>query len=475
MSTADNARKRPDFLDNAFTPKPKDPANDPLAELARLIGQADPFAEQPAPRKPAPSLRADDRPAPEWLSRPAPAQDYDDNNYRPAPRDTYGRDDYQQGQYAEEPAAYDPQPAHSRPFPSLFPGAGREPTQDGAGQGAYAQDGRYDDYQSGYQEQEYRPDGRYHVAPPPVGDYDPDSYYADDGHMPPGEEAAPQNSGRRNTILTIAAVVGLAVVGTAGAFGYRAFTGSTGPTNPPVIKADTTPAKIVPAAPAQGTDASGKPFQERIGATGATPERVVSREEQPVSLQVAPPRAAVPVAPPQQQGAPAFVPPAPQTIAPGEPKRVKTMTIRPDGSETTSAFPATTPPSAAAPRAPAPGKQQLQSGSSAPVQLAPPPPDRTKVASRPPTVTPSGGPGTYVVQVSAQRTEAEAQSSYRALQAKYPSVLSGREANIRRVDLGDKGGVFFRAQVGSFGTSEQATTFCNSLKEAGGQCIVQRN
>ena len=65
--------------------------------------------------------------------------------------------------------------------------------------------------------------------------------------------------------------------------------------------------------------------------------------------------------------------------------------------------------------------------------------------------------GAYVVQVSAQRTEAEAQSSYQALQAKYPGVLGGREANIKRVDLGDEGGVFYRAQVGSFATSEQAT------------------
>ena len=83
--------------------------------------------------------------------------------------------------------------------------------------------------------------------------------------------------------------------------------------------------------------------------------------------------------------------------------------------------------------------------------------------------------GAYVVQVSAQRTEAEAQSSYQALQTKYPSVLGGRSANFRRVDLGDKGGVFYRAQVGSFATSEQATAFCNSLKDAGGQCIVQKN
>ena len=76
------------------------------------------------------------------------------------------------------------------------------------------------------------------------------------------------------------------MIGTAGAFGYRAFTsGPGGSANPPVIKADTTPAKIVPPA-ATPADAQGKPFQERIGTT--TTERIVPREEQPVSLPVPP-------------------------------------------------------------------------------------------------------------------------------------------------------------------------------------------
>ena len=37
------------------------------------------------------------------------------------------------------------------------------------------------------------------------------------------------------------------------------------------------------------------------------------------------------------------------------------------------------------------------------------------------------------------------------------------------------GGGFYRVHVGSFATSEQATTLCNKLKDAGGQCIVQKN
>jgi SPOR domain len=79
-----------------------------------------------------------------------------------------------------------------------------------------------------------------------------------------------------------------------------------------------------------------------------------------------------------------------------------------------------------------------------------------------------------LVQVSSQRNEADAQSSFRALQNKFPSVLGSRAPVIKRADLGDKG-VYYRAMVGPFGSSDEATHFCGSLKTAGGQCVVQRN
>ena len=82
--------------------------------------------------------------------------------------------------------------------------------------------------------------------------------------------------------------------------------------------------------------------------------------------------------------------------------------------------------------------------------------------------------GAYVVQVSAQKTEDEARASYQALQQKYPSVFGGREANIRRADLRDKG-VYYWAQIGPFQTVDEANAFCGHLKAAGGQCIVQKN
>ena len=80
----------------------------------------------------------------------------------------------------------------------------------------------------------------------------------------------------------------------------------------------------------------------------------------------------------------------------------------------------------------------------------------------------------YVVQVASQRSDAEAQASFKTLQSIYPDVLGGRSPLIRRVDTGDHG-IYYRAQVGPFDTIDQANRLCASLKAAGGQCIVQKN
>jgi hypothetical protein len=455
MSMAEDTRKRPDFSSDYSSPA-REPGNDPLAELARLIGQSDPFSDlkgRGSLRNPLDTMRSDDRPAPEWLARPAPPADRHDDQYADeppaAPHDDYRADSYQtpddhgyapQDQYDDTARA---QPAYN---------GGRAPVGE-----AY-------DVGGGNQ---------YRVALPAADDYDEDSYYAEDGHMPPHEDGVVA-ARKRGGLITIAAVLGLAVIGTAGAFGYRAYTsGSISAGPPPVIKADTTPAKTVPPAAAANVDAQGKPFQDRIAALSA-PERVIPREEQPMALPVATPAQ---IAPRQSgQSAAPLTTAAPAANA-NEPKRVKTMTIRPDGADATGTAPIQAPPPSMA--APASTRSAVpaakQPASSGPMAIAPQseqPSSRTKVATRTPPAVAAGG--AYVVQVSAQKTEAEALSSYQSMQSKYPGVLGGRNANIRRADLGDKG-VYYRAQIGPFATSEQANTFCTSLKDAGGQCIVQKN
>jgi hypothetical protein len=78
------------------------------------------------------------------------------------------------------------------------------------------------------------------------------------------------------------------------------------------------------------------------------------------------------------------------------------------------------------------------------------------------------------VQVSSQRSEAEAQSAFRGLQAKYPDQLGGRQVQVVKVDLGAKG-TYYRAMVGPFTNANEASELCSSLKSAGGQCLVQKN
>ena len=62
--------------------------------------------------------------------------------------------------------------------------------------------------------------------------------------------------------------------------------------------------------------------------------------------------------------------------------------------------------------------------------------------------------GAYAVQVASQRSAAEARASFRALRAKFPNQLGGREPIVRRTDLGAKG-IYYRAMVGPFASMER--------------------
>ena len=471
MSMAEDTRKRPEFSSDYSSTPARDSATDPLAELARLIGQSDPFSDGvKRAQKPLDGLKSADRPAPEWLARPVSSSDQD---YADEP----------QAQAYVPPAGYRAQddkpagtqdyhtPAHAGFADDGGHAAGNRYAADHAAHDPHAYRGEHASAAHQAADDTYQGDDRYRVALP-SGQHEGDGYYADDGHMPPRDEEGGASVRRRGGMMTIAAVLGLAVIGTAGAFGYRAFTsGSGSSSNPPIIKADPTPAKTVPAPAATAGGDQSKPFQDRIGALAA-PERVVPREEQPVSLPVAPPAPRVTAPQPSAQAAAPLVSPPTQASV-NEPKRVKTIAIRQDGGNPDTGT-ISAPPPGAAPAASAKAPAAMQQSGSGPMAIAPQPDPaaRTKVATRTPAPAASGA---YVVQVSAQRSENEAQSAYQSLQTKYPGVLGGRNASIKRVDLGDKGGVFYRAQVGSFATSEQATTFCNSLKDAGGQCIVQKN
>ena len=411
--------------------------SDPLAELARLIGQTDPFGEygrENARRAAAPQA-------------PTPAPNFVPSQYQAAPTAP-----------AETPL---------RPYAAAAP---------------------YATALDLYQTEEEAPGSA-------EQGYEADAY---DEHQPPGEQEDLYDDlpppRRRLGILAMAAVFALAVIGTAGAFGYRALFGSSGSSQPPpVIKADTAPSKIVPATTVKTPN---KLIYDRVADRGQD-EKLVSREEPPVELkdQQAPP----PLAPAQDNAQPVAASPAAPLgtgVISNEPKKIRTIAIRPDqlgvgdsqpAATPLAALPQAPPPAtqAATPPAPAPAQRAAstppaaqQPANSLPRQTAATPAPPPTAAARTPTHTASVAPaptnGSYAVQVSSQRNEADAQAAYHSLQAKYPNQLGGHQVLICKVDLGQKG-TFYRALVGPFATAGEANELCSGLKAAGGQCLIQKN
>jgi hypothetical protein len=440
-----------------------------LAELARLIGQTDPSsnfgrANQPMREpveRPRPEEAPDVEPAPagppRWMQHAAREED------PPPQEDFFTHSVHPLRRYTSQPAG-EPQHHDAPQF--------AEPEQE-------PDPARYDHALYGE---------------PDPGTYDPHAQgeaYADDPYAyPDGYEEAEARPKRRAGMITVAAVLALAVVGTGGAFAYRTYMGSARSGEPPVIKADTTPTKIVPASPG---DTVAK-LPDRMSTGG--PEKIVPREETPVDVSanprtVFPPLNQNPNPPPPASVAPA-VRPAPTPAANGtlssdEPRKIKVVSIKGDPADV-AATPAPKPAAAARPvpaspatatRVQAPAAN-ANASANAPLSLSPqaaqpaPAEPRTQVVSTNPSPSAAAGGGSYVVQVSSQRSEADAQASYRALQGKFPAVLGSRPPLIKRADLGDKG-VYYRAMVGPFATSEEAAHVCGNLKTAGGQCVVQKN
>ncbi|MGN6461853.1 MAG: SPOR domain-containing protein [Pseudolabrys sp.] len=441
------------------TPAPH--SNDPLAELARLIGQNDPFAEygrqQAARQQPAPAMEPPPVAAPHY----------------PAPMESYGA-----------PPRYDAPQAPASP-------AYGQP----AGQAAYPDEQSYS-----YAEAHGYPPG---LIPPEVDRHlpnllgsDQQQYYTVD---PEAEAQADREvASRRRKVMVGAAALVLVILGISGAVAYRVTLATYGSAPPPVIKADTAPSKVMAA---QRDGNNGKPIQDRLGNNPAG-ERMVSREEQPVDIKAAP-RVVLPA---PGTGQPAGAQPDGQVARGGaEPKKIRTVSIRPDNAvdQQPQAAAAAPVPAAAIPTrvasvanvpavsAPAPVAAQprpaappsvpaMPQQSRGPLSLSPdaapsaqaPVPTRTASVPPPRAAAPVAGSGAFV-QVSSQRSEADAQAAFRSLQSKYPSVLGSRALTVHRADLGAKG-TYYRAMVGPLASAD-AVELCTSLKAAGGSCIIQKN
>jgi hypothetical protein len=502
---------------------------DPLAELARLIGQTDPFAAQgrPSARPPA---------------APAPTQSYQEDDYSqdddqqdyaeqasppPAGPPSWMRRANVQPQQAPEPDypvsvnpvhplhRYSAQPTAPEPDfhqPQAYQDHAYQ-DQAQAHQGQAYQDPAYQQHDQAYQEQAYQEP--YQQQPDPARyddalygrleageqDYQRDPAYPDDPYAfqsdyPEADLDEPKK--QRGGMMTVAAILALAVVGTGAAFAYKTYVGSPRSGEPPIIKADNTPTKIVPAP----SDSSAK-VPDRM-ASGDGSEKIVPREEAPVDVaaKAGGPRVVFPPLnqnanpPPVSSVSPSTIPPPSAgqipsngTLPANSPRPIRTVAVRGDQTDSAApqsaaAKPAGAPPKpvAAAPAAPRNPPTSANASANQPLSLAPQsapaaePPQRM-AATNPTQIAPASSGGGYVVQVSSQQSEDSAAASYRVLQSKYGSVLGSRSPVIKRVDLTDKGkGIVYRAFAGPYGSAEEATQACNSLKSAGlSACFIQRN
>ena len=299
-------------------------------------------------------------------------------------------------------------------------------------------------YQDAPEQTEHHDNGAY--------DVDDQSYATDDEHQ--GE--APRV--RRLKPAVAMTIFSLVLAGTAGAFGYRSMISSALlPMLPPIIKATNQPIKIAPASNEPHAKNAANAGQVDTVTTGSI-EKLVSREEQPVTI--VPPKPAsrvistIPIAT-RQELLTRVGPPVPQPV-PSQGMSRRVAAAADPASQSAG-------PSSAGDITAASNNAHLAAAPIAPAH-----------ANSTAAVTPSVLVGGYAVQVTSERSESGAQAAFRALQAKYPIQLNGRHPVIRRADLG-AAGIYYRALVGPFASAEKAAKLCSGLKAAGGNCIMLRN
>eukprot|EP01037_Dinobryon_pediforme_P006360 gene6360-6427_t len=481
--------------------KPAHVADDPLAELSRIVGKADPFRSVFA--KPAPSSN----PPPDLQSFRAPSLAFTPPIANVA---------------ALTARASRTEPSFS-PQPNVSPEA-----ETGFGPNFFdrsAENPRIDSDEADFFS---------HLSP---GTSDQPS--ATDYQMPEVAAAAQPRSGRK----ALVAVLVVAALGAAAALGIRGIDRKPADGSVPVIKAAQTPVKVEPVA----SDADKAKQDEAAAAKDGT-VKVTTKEEVPVEVvqpNGSPPIKIARIIP--LSGSQAR-PPDPATTAtpttPGapvpangypEPHTVKTVSVRPDGTVIggdkvamntlantvaqqppveADAQPANVPVPQSRPNLPqataAPSRTPVAANSpdttiakpvktttpktptralpsaklpvdpNAPLQLTPsdaPAAKPAKIAAAQPvaaadatTTATTTGDG-FAAQLGTAGSEAEARTLAGNLRAQYGASLGGQSPVVRKADVNGK--TVYRVRVVGLARDE-AVNLCEKLKGAGGQCFVAR-
>jgi hypothetical protein len=353
-------------------------------------------------------------------------------------------------------------------------------------------------------------------------------------YAPPNEALAPVAEAPRSR-LPLYATAAIIIAGIAGIGATFVLKRSpSGPHEIAMIEAAAGPIKVQASTAAD----SAKPMQDASildKSPQPTPAAAVDHSEQPVDLTAkseaqASPAQVASTAPGAAAVVPVPPPPASDTT-PGqsfglagmiEPKMVKTVTVRPDGTVVSGdalgqpALPTIAPPAAPAP-APAPddatatmapppapkATDRVETASAVPnspapdANAAPASPDDTGAGPSPIATEPKPAPaqaepakvaeasadataettpvakaGSFAVQLAAPASEAEARQSMAHLQRAYGAELAGHRLKYHLASVANK--TVYRVRVVGL-SHEEATALCQRLQAKGGNCFVARN
>lgn len=360
-----------------------------------------------------------------------------------------------------------------------------------------------------------------------------DSAYAEDDFRP-----LQARRSRGKLVAVMAALLVTTGVVAAGLYWRTSGDGQTAASAPPVITADKSPLKVAPEKPG-GLDVPNQDRQIYDRGREEGQSRVVDGREQPLDVREATrglpasgdsptvsARAPVPSGEPGEAAASPGAAPGSAgsslTSALGEPRRVRTVAVRPDGSlYTPQGAPTLSSPSpAAAPAAPdtaalpgagavparpaeapadaggasasSPTPAQAEAPSQEPAappvtsNVLPPPrprsePRRSEAAGEGPTETASVGAvaeqpatdgqpkGNFVVQLGYRASAEEARAAYARLKQKHAAELDGVPPLFTEAEVGGK--TVHRMRVGPLSKTD-AAALCGKLKSSGGSCFV---
>ncbi len=430
--------------------------NDPLAELAKIVGQDDPFRALLA-------ARDGTRPAYEAeVPSPQPAASAHEQNWSARTEPRFG---------AEEPAR--PNPADA-----------------------------FDQYLASVER-----DMHSYPEPDAVAETSDESETYDDARSL--RRASP-----RRRFASVGAGLAVVAVAVTGALAYKGLGGKSDGSIP-IVTADTTPLKVAPKV-ADGVeipDQNRQIYDRNATSKDSGQIKVVNREEQPLDVNEASRAAGGTSANASSQGT---TPGNASFEAFGEPRRVRTVSVKPEappapppqaeappvpvptlvlpGNDSAAAAPSPAPakprsvvrqpdpaPAVATatpaqiaeePRAPKPvaalKKAPQRVASVSPETMPAASPETTQATSAIDTTSPVSG---FSVQLGVRGSAADARSAFRQMQGKY-SQLAGKPELIRQAEVNGK--TIFRVRVGPL-SKDEASSLCSSLQGAGGQCFVAKN